>query len=685
MKKIPLIVAIVLIAVFSLIAVVVGISIGSFFHDTSDSKTELAEVIHNKNEKWTCSMHPQVQQDKPGKCPICFMDLIPLKTNTHSETANIAELHLTPAAQKLADIQTQPVERKFVYSNIQMTGKIEYNEPFLAYITARMPGRIDRLFVNYTGIPVKKGDHMAEYYSPELLVAQRELLLAVTNLKKSKDSYLGYGLTPEKLLQTVKKKLELWGLTKQNIKKIVDTGKVSKHIVLYAPVGGIVIEKFAVEGKYFKTGDRLFTIADLSSVWVILEAYESDLAKLKYGQKVEFTTVAYPGETFLGKISFIDPVLDPTTRTVNVRVDASNPNGKLKPGMFVRAIVKSAISANGKVVMDASLAGKWICPMHPEIIKDGFGKCDICEMDLVKAESLGYVADSPENVEAPLVIPVTAPLITGKRAVVYVKIKSKPGFFEGREVVLGPKAGNYYIVKKGLREGELVVVAGNFKIDSALQLLAKPSMMDTESSAFIRKNGVDAGSGEGIKTTVRFTAPSSFLKQLDILYTAYFRIQKALSKDDLKAALDAVETLKKMLGHISGGNKTQEEVLASKPLHARSGHKNGGTRSPRPEVGNHLSEWRGIKTEIAKITDNLLKAKDINHFRANFANLSASVYLMVKKFGSGNTIKIKKFHCPMAFNNKGAYWLQQSDDVENPYFGAAMYRCGEKVEEVTGR
>jgi len=151
----------------------------------------------------------------------------------------------------------------------------------------------------------------------------------------------------------------------------------------------------------------------------------------------------------------------------------------LKPEMFARAIVRSGLATGGKV-MAPEMAGKWICPMHPSVVKDQAGSCDICGMDLVTTESLGYVkADTPE--QAPLVIPASAPLITGARAVVYVRLpdKKKPTF-QGREIVLGPRAGDYYIVQSGLAEGEIIVTSGNFKIDSALQIQAKPSMMNPE-------------------------------------------------------------------------------------------------------------------------------------------------------------------------------------------------------------
>jgi Cu(I)/Ag(I) efflux system membrane fusion protein len=271
--------------------------------------------------------------------------------------------------------------------------------------------------------------------------------------------------------------LRLWGLTPSQIKKLERQKKPSDHITIYAPMRGTVIHKDAVEGMYVDTGTRIYTIADLARVWVKLDAYEADIIWVRYGQEVELMTEAYPGERFTGRIAFIDPILNTKTRTVAVRVNVDNKDGKLKPGMFVRAVVHSKVAKGGKV-MDPGLAGKWISPMHPEIIKDKAGTCDICGMPLMRAEDLGYVKGEPR--EAPLVIPATAPLITGKRAVVYVQMPDHETLFEGREIVLGPRAGDYYLVQTGLQEGELVVVNGNFKIDSAMQIQAKPSMMNPE-------------------------------------------------------------------------------------------------------------------------------------------------------------------------------------------------------------
>jgi Cu(I)/Ag(I) efflux system membrane fusion protein len=284
------------------------------------------------------------------------------------------------------------------------------------------------LYANFVGMPVKPGEPLADMYSPELISAQQELLQAV---KAS-----GGAAVSASLLNGTRERMRLWGLATEQIAEIERSGQIRDHVTFYSPIGGIVVEKDAREGLYAETGMRLFTVADLSHVWVQLDAYESDLAWLRNAQEVTFETEAYPGETFTGAVTFIAPVLDPVTRTVKVRVNVANADGRLKPEMFVRAVVRAVLDADGRVRL-------------------------------------------PEEADAllPLAVPASAPLVTGKRAVVYVALPDKEGAYEGREVVLGPRAGDYFLVMEGLQEGERVVVNGAFKIDSSLQIQGKPSMM----------------------------------------------------------------------------------------------------------------------------------------------------------------------------------------------------------------
>ena len=461
--------------VCGLLILAVGGAIGYLVAHSGAVTAPQTASTADKAAWWTCSMHPQIKLPKPGKCPICFMPLIPLESEA-DEDSNPRQLTLSPNAVALAEIETTPVRREYATAEIRMVGKVAYDETKVANITAWVGGRLDRLFVDYTGIAVRKGDHLVSLYSPDLIVAQKELLQ--TWKAHNRPNNPAPELTASTLAST-EEKLRLLGVLPAQIEAVKQRGSTLDHLTVYSPIGGIVIEKLANQGMYVKTGTKIYTIADLSVVWINLEAYESDLPWLRYGQAVEFTTESLPGETFRGKIAFIDPIVDEKTRTVRVRVNAPNPEGKLKPGMFVRAVVRSRLAAGGRV-FDTSLMGKWISPMHPEIVKDGPGKCDVCGMDLAPASELGY-ATPEEMPELPLVIPASAPLVTGKRAVVYVQSPDaeKPTF-EGREIVLGPRAGDQYIVARGLREGERVVTNGSFKIDSALQIRARPSMMSPE-------------------------------------------------------------------------------------------------------------------------------------------------------------------------------------------------------------
>ena len=247
-------------------------------------------------------------------------------------------------------------------------------------------------------------------------------------------------------VESARQKLSLWGLTSEQIRRIETERTPSDHLTIYAPESGVVVKRHIGQGAYVQTGERIYTTADLSHLWLKLEVYESDLPWIQYGQSVEFRAEALPGERFAGRISFIDPLLDEKTRTVGVRVNVDNADGRLKPGMLVRAVVRSQTAANGNVA-NASLVGKWISPMHPEIVKEQAGLCDVCGMALVRTDSLGYVDQSTDSLQAPLLLPASAPLLTGKRAIVYVAMSGKAGHYEGREVELGPRAGDYYIVR----------------------------------------------------------------------------------------------------------------------------------------------------------------------------------------------------------------------------------------------
>ncbi|MBN2713897.1 MAG: efflux RND transporter periplasmic adaptor subunit [Planctomycetes bacterium] len=646
----------------SIVACMLFLAMGFFIghHLTVSENKNTAGKTANSGKKtlWTCSMHPQVRKSEPGKCPICFMDLIPVEDD--GEVLGPRMISMSEEAKRLAEVETVPAARKFVDVNIPLAGMVDYAETRIKTISAWVPGRLDRMFVDYTGVPVKKGDHLVEMYSPELFSGQEELLQAIKAVRNLKDSASEIvRRSTEKTVESAREKLRLLGLSPEQIRKVEERGTSSATVQINAPASGIVIHKNANAGDYVKTGTPIYTVADLSKVWVKLDAYESDIAWLRYGQKVEIKTEAYGDRVFNGWISFIDPVLNPMTRTIKIRVVVDNPDGMLRPNMFVRAVVKVKV-ADGGMVVGGGLSGKWISPMHPEVVKDGPGKCDVCGMDLVKAEEMGYVSES--EAKPPLVVPASAVLTTGERAIVYVRVpgKDRPTF-EGVEVKIGSRAGDYYIINSGLKEGQEVVRQGNFKIDAALQLLAKPSMMNPEKSdpAAMNHSGgekmkmsmpewkPDEGANRG--EVKRIGAPEIFLKQLSPLYDSYLAAQVALAADDSAQAGKALEQLSESL------NKVDMTLLE----------------------GEAHMQWMELSRQIAKAIEHRKHAAGIADVRTIFRNLSMAMINLEKLFGHYGTAKHRIAFCPMANDGKGAEWLQTGETVSNPYYGAAMLRCGE--------
>ena len=599
---------------------------------------------------WTCSMHPQVKLPKAGQCPICFMDLIPVRAGEGDATA--PELELSDRARVLAAVQTSPVERRQLRHEVRMVGKVAADETRITYISSYIAGRLDRLFVNYTGIFVRKGDHLAEIYSPDLLVAQKEFVLALAATEHARQQPVetrAAGETAGMLLDAARRKLELWGVPRDEIERLTRTRQPSDRVRIDAPDEGWVLDRQGYEGMYVETGTRLFTLADLRSVWVLLDAYELDVGFVRYGQAVEFETEAFPGQVFHGQVSYIDPILNEATRTVKVRVTMPNPDMKLRPQMFVRARLKVRLGAAGQPV-DNALAGKWVCYMHPEVVKDGPGKCDVCGMDLVTAESLGY-ADTMQRDDRALAVPQTAVLLTGTRAVVYVERKEGGRIlYEGRVVRLGPRAGEYYIVDEGLREGERVVTRGALVIDSALQIQAKPSMMQPAEAAATQPatSPVAEAPKAPAEEPSRAVAGAMYHQHAAPVIQAYLDLVAALAADDAEQAVRSLSALRKAIGGAVPHGLEGDAAATFK---------------------EHVAEIAAAIPKAAKPT--------IDQLRKGLPSLSAAMERYLRAFGHNRPSPLYRLHCPMAFDNKGADWLQAEKRVSNPYFGKSMLRCGE--------
>lgn len=431
-----------------------------------------APSVAATGEIWTCSMHPQVRLPKPGKCPICSMPLIPV-ARTPSEhashdatnTANAGSMfQLSDHARAMASVETVPVTRRKLTKETRAVGKIQPNETALAVVVSRVDGYIERLHVNFTGVEVKQGDHLADIYSPDLVLAEQELLLTL-NAQSAPN------------IETVKAKLLRWGVTSNQVQELIDKRKVTERVTLFSPLAGTVLEKMVVEKSAVKAGDVLYRVANLESVWVYLDVYEHELTWVQYGQLVEAKSEAYPSETFTGRVWFISPVVTEETRTVKVLVNIANTGRKLKPGMFVSAVMRAQLLADGAAAPTGA-EGHYTCPMHPQVLQKEGGACPICGMDLTQIPP--RPAADASSTEA-LAVPHSAVLDSGVRKLVYVE-RAK-GNFAAVEVTLGPRAGEFYPVFTGLNEGDLVAVRGNFLLDSQFQISGLPSLFYREGQA----------------------------------------------------------------------------------------------------------------------------------------------------------------------------------------------------------
>jgi Cu(I)/Ag(I) efflux system membrane fusion protein len=365
-------------------------------------------------------------------------------------------LTLSEHARAMASVATAPVERRKLSREIRAVGKVQYNESALSTITARVDGYIERLFIDYTGVEVKAGDHLVEIYSPELVVAQGEMLMNPPRAD---------------IIEMVRKKLRRWELSDEQIDEVLRTRKPQDRVTLSSPIDGTVTEKMVVKKSAVKAGDVLYKLANLDSVWVYLDIYEYELSSVRYGQTAEITTEAYPGETFTGRVWFINPVLTDESRTVKVLVNIANKDKRLKPGMFVSATIRAGLLANGELAL-TGVEGKWTCLMHPQVLEPQGGPCPVCKMALTQIPPASG-ASKPED-ELVLAVPATAVLDSGVRKLAYVE--RAPGEYVPAELTLGSRAGDFYPVFGGLKEGDKVAVRGNFLLDSQFQISGLPSL-----------------------------------------------------------------------------------------------------------------------------------------------------------------------------------------------------------------
>lgn len=590
---------------------ILGIIIGKITSG-DDKVTSHREDEHNfvqdpVTQLWSCSMHPQIKMEKPGNCPICGMELIPLdKSKDSGEKITSNEIVLSEEAIQLANIQSSKVVRSNAKKEIRLLGAIKSDERRLYSQVSHIPGRIERLYINFTGEKVRMGQKIIRLYSPELISAQKELFEAM----KSKDIY-------PQLFKASKNKLKLWKLTDKQIDAIIKSGKVQEQIDILSDYSGYVMKRNVELGDYVMEGMKLFDIANIDKIWVMFDVYEADIPWIHKGDWANFTVQAVPGKEFKGKVTYIDPFVTQKTRVAKVRVEVNNKNHKLLPEMFVNGIIK----ANMKDAKDA------------------------------------------------LIIPKSAVLWTGKRAVVYVKVLHKNTIsFVYREVILGSDLGEFYIVEKGLKDGEEVATNGVFRIDASAQLLGQRSMMnpeggkvsigghtgmdmddDDKNDEYIKKGDKDDMSGMIMIDKTKIDP--KFKKQLGKVVDSYIILKDALTQSNAVKAQSQTVQLKQIISEV-------DMFLL---------------------LGDAHNVWMKALKSINKNVNMIQVNTNIKEQRKAFGLLGKNLSDVVDMLGiitpASKTVYLE--FCPMADDNKGGLWLSYDKEIANPFFGASMLKCGE--------
>lgn len=620
---------------------ILGIILGNVF-SSSETPTVVKDGEHEYvqdpvTKLWTCAMHPQIRMQEPGNCPICGMELIPLTDDNGDSKEKITEdeIVLSEDAIQLANIQTSPVLKSNATKEIHLLGKVQPDERKLFSQVSHIPGRIERLYVNFTGEKVSFGQKIVRIYSPELISAQKELFEAI----KSKDVY-------PQLYTATRNKLKLWKLNDTQINAIEASGKIKEEIDILSDRSGYVMKRVVELGDYVKEGSVLFEIANLSSVWVMFEAYESDIQWIHINDVINFTIQAVPGKTFKGKVTYVDPFVSAATRVAKVRVELNNPSNTLLPEMYATGILSAKLA----------------------------------------------------NVKDAIMIPKSAVLWTGKRAVVYVKVPhDKIHSFMYREVILGADLGDFYIIKDGLMEGETVATNGVFRIDASAQLLSKKSMMNPKGEkgtggGMANMPGMNMGgdedkgdmknmnmSDEEMKN-MDSSESEDQVKKMDMKNTDHSNMKDDSDHTKMDTRIEVSKAFQTQLKEVFNGYITLKDALANDNSNAAK-KATGKLLASMSKVNMKLltdhdahNHWMLISKEINASATSISKTSDIAVQRDHFIHLSAHLIKAVKLFGVDQNV-YEQF-CPMADNNKGALWLSLDEKINNPYLGTKMPTCG---------
>ena len=553
-----------------------GIFIG-WISNTSTPPVSSEIHAHGASEVYSCSMHPQIRQNQPGTCPICGMNLV--QSTSLQTTTDPNAIQLSENTQKLADIQTLKVTKSSPSIALHLNGRVWPDKRKTAVQTTHISGQIEQLLIGSKGQYIKAGEIIAYVYSPDLIEAQNELFEAFA-MKEAQ---------PE-LFEATRKKLENWKLTSAQIDTILRLGEPIERFPLVSEWTGMILDKYVSKGSHIERGTQLYEIANLKSVWVTFDLYETDLKTVHVGDKINMEFSSYPGKIFLGQVNFINPIVDPSTQVAQIRVIYTNTFKPVYPGTSVKGLLNS----------------------------------------------------QPKDDQKIIILPKTAVLWTGKRSIVYVKDpKSNEPTFHLREVILGALNTSGYAIEKGLEVGEEVVVNGVFTLDAAAQLAGKNSMMNLPHLK-TSKESLDE------KKTGKINPSPSVSLTLKKMTDAYINIKNALALKNHNII-------------------TSEAALFISQL---GDQKNFSADIDQPTL-----------IQLNKVIHKINKTKKISEVYGPFAEISDFFYDFLDHYKIKNLTLFRQY-CPMAFDNKGAYWLSNTQEIYNPYFGEEMRFCGEIKEQL---
>ncbi len=598
---------------------------------SSDKGKAVAEAGGGVGERYICPMMCTPASTEAGRCPVCAMELVQATGGGGGDGISVT---IEASARRLVGIQTAMATMGEVNRTIRTIGSIDFDESKLSTISAYIDGRLEKMYANYAGVKVNEGDDLALIYSPQLYTAQTEFITSMNS-----DGKIGrFQISGGDLNKMARENLAELGMTPGQIDQLGQSGKPMSRIRIKSPQSGTVIEKSAVEGDYVKTGQKLYRVADLSSVWLMLDLFPDDASAVRFGQQVEAEIKSVPGEVFTGRVAFIDPTVNAMTRTVRVRVEIMNFDGKLRPGDYATArVTVPAIPLDQ--VYDPALANKYISPMHPQVIRDEPGKCPLCDMDLVPTSQLGFAAN-PLPKQQVVSVPRDAVLLAGENSVVYVE--TEPGRFEIRRVTVGPMNRKAAVIVEGLSAGETVATGGNFLIDSQMQLAGNPSLMDPTIAPSYSPGPLE------LPDTIPVILATDAGKTLDRTYDAYFEIQFAMSADQTPPAV-TLNTLIAGLRELEMSAEVPDDAQRQFAIARRSVSRMDGSLETAREA------YRGVSHAM-------LKAATVAR-------------------GPKTAVKLAHYYCPMVPGG-GGDWMQPGGKLQNPYWGSEMLTCGEVVRDM---